>query len=108
MKAIHTVLVLMLFCTTAFTFGQGTPQATPQNAGPVSLTQQYKNLKEDLDVINGFRMVKLYTMDRFWNVVEDSLRAKKSMYQETVAVIAKQKTEIAGLNANLEKLDDFE
>ena len=101
MKAIFTVLVLMLFCTTAFCLNEGTPQSTP----PANLTQQYKNLKEDLEVINGFRMVKMYTMDRFWNVVEDSLRAKKTMQQESVAVIAKQQAEIAGLNASMQKIE---
>src|SRR5690242_20031534 len=100
MKAI-TILALMLFSTTAFCLNEGTPAGTP----PGNLTQQYKNLKEDLEVINGFRMVKLYNMDRFWNVVEDSLRAKKSIYQESVAVIAKQKSEIEGLNASLQKIE---
>jgi hypothetical protein len=68
------------------------------------LSQQYKSLKEDLDVINGFRMVKLFTMDRFWTVVEDSLRTQKAKYGETIAVIAKQKEEIGGLNASLAKI----
>jgi hypothetical protein len=104
MKAILTTLGVMLFCTTAFTQG-GTPQNSPQSTTPANLTQQYRNLKEDQEVINGFRMVKMYTMDRFWNVVEDSLRAKKAKYAETVAIIARQQTEIAGLNATLEKTE---
>lgn len=101
MKSTSTILVLMLFYTTAFCLNQGAPQST----APANLTSQYKNLKEDLDVINGFRMIKMYTMDRFWTVVEDSLRAKKSIYQESVSVIAKQKAEIAGLNSSLVKVE---
>lgn len=101
MKSISTLLVLTLFCTAAFGLNDG----TPQSASPATLTQQYKNLKEDLEVINGFRMIKMFTMDRFWTVVEDSLRAKKAMYKESTAVISKQQAEIAGLNASLQKIE---
>lgn len=101
MKSTSAILVLMLFCTTAFCLNEGISQSTT----PANLTSQYKNLKEDLEVINGFRMIKMYTMDRFWTVVEDSLRAKKSIYQESVSVIAKQKAEIAGLNSSLVKVE---
>jgi cell division protein FtsB len=105
MKSTYTIIVLLLFCTSAFCLNQATPQTTPvKNAPPGTLSQQYKSLKEDLDVINGFRMVKLFTMDRFWTVVEDSLRTQKARYGETIAVIAKQKQEIGGLNASLTKI----
>ena len=74
MKSTSAIFVLMLFCTTAFCANEGVPAGTP----PGNLTQQYKNLKGDMEVINGVRMVKMYTMDRFWTVVEDSLKAQKS------------------------------
>jgi LPXTG-motif cell wall-anchored protein len=108
MKYTSTILVQLLFCTAAFCLNEGTPQTTPpaKNLPPGTLSQQYKNLKEDLDVINGFRMVKLFTMDRFWTVVEDSLRTQKTKYGETIAVIAKQKEEIGGLNASLSKIQE--
>jgi cell division protein FtsB len=106
MKSTYAIIVLLLFCTTAFCLNEGTPQTTPlvKNTPPGTLSQQYKGLKEDLEVINGFRMVKMYTMDRFWAVVEDSLRSQKAKYGETIAVIAKQKEEIGGLNASLTKI----
>ena len=104
MKSMFTSLVLIVFCTTAFGLNEGTPQnASPST--PTTLTQQYKYLKEDLEVINGFRMIKMYTMDRFWNIVEDTIRAKKAMYKESVAVISKQQAEIASLNASLQKIE---
>ena len=99
MKSIPTILVLMLFCTVAFSRNEGTPKSSP----PGTLPQQYKNLKEDLEIIDGFRMIKMYTMDRFWIVVEDSLHTQKSKYRESISVIANQKTEIAGLNSSLKK-----
>ncbi|HEU5290522.1 MAG TPA: hypothetical protein VFU05_07780 [Cyclobacteriaceae bacterium] len=103
MKSTSAILVLMLFCTTAFCLNEGTASG-PKQPTP-TLTQQYKNLKSDLELINGFRMIKMYTMDRLWTVVEDSLRAKKAIYQESVAVIAKQKAEIAGLNSAVAKIE---
>lgn len=106
MKSIPTIIVLLLFCTAAFCLNEGTPQTTTpaKNLPPGTLSQQYKGLKEDLEVINGFRMVKMYTMDRFWTVVEDSLRTQKAKYGETIAIIAKQKVEIVGLNSSINKI----
>jgi len=102
MKSIPTILLLILVCTAAF----GLDEGTPKSAAPVgTLPQQYKNLKEDLEIIDGYRMIKMYTMDRFWTVVEDSLRTQKSKYRESIAVINKQKSEIAGLNSSLIKIE---
>jgi len=56
-----------------------------------------------LEIIDGFRMIKMYTMDRFWAVVEDSLRAQKSKSKESLTVIAKQQSEIKRLNASMTK-----
>jgi len=103
MKSIPMILVMMLFCTAAFCLNEGSPKSTTP-AG--SLPQQYKNLKADLDIIDGYRMIKMYTMDRFWTVVEDSLRTQKSKYKESIATIANQKAEIAGLKSSLKKTEN--
>lgn len=102
MKSIPTILMLLLICTAAFGLNEGAPKS---NVPAGTLPQQYKNLKADLEIIDGYRMIKMYTMDRFWTVVEDSLLTQKSKYKESIAVIAKQKTEIAGLNSSLKKVE---
>ena len=99
MRSLLPTLMLMLLCATAFG-NETTPVTTPPNA---TLRQQYFNLKTDLEIIDGYRMIKMYTMDRFWAVVEDSLRAQKLKSKESLRVIAKQQAEIKGLNASLSK-----
>jgi hypothetical protein len=66
----------VLLCLVAFIAGSYAQNPTPVPTGPQTLRQQYADLKSDLDVINGFRMVKLYEMDQLWRVVEDSLKSK--------------------------------
>jgi hypothetical protein len=101
---ILTLLAAMLYLPNLS--AQSAQQAAPAFDPSVNtLRDQYKNLKSDLDVINGFRMVKLYTMDKFWNVVEDSLRTQRTKFRESTAIVANQKTEIASLNTTIQKLE---
>ena len=87
----------------------GFSQTQPAQVGPqlqtqpqaYTLQQQYKNLKSDLDVINGFRMVKIFTMDRLWAGVEDSLAIQKSKLAESHRIINDQQKELQRLGSAL-------
>src|SRR5688572_17667849 len=103
MRSLLPTLVLMLLCGTAFGQNETPKTSIPQNA---TLPQQYKNLKSDLEIVDGYRMIKMYTMDRFWTIVEDSLRKQKVKNNESVAVITKQRAEIQALNASLLKTEN--
>jgi hypothetical protein len=96
----------ILFCLVAFasvSIAQNPEPAVP--TGPQTLRQQYANLKSDLEVINGFRMVKLYEMDQFWRVIEDSLRTKRTAINQGVAVTKQQSVEIETLKAQVAKTE---
>ncbi len=101
MKYIFLALLLTASSTPAFSLSQAIP------AGPVpnTLQQQYKNLKADLEIVDGFRMIKMYTMDKFWNTVEDSLLAHKSRLNESVTLIAKQQKDMQALTVSLSKIE---
>ncbi len=96
---------VVLLCLVAFfsvSFAQ-TPQPVP--TGPQTLRQQYATLKSDLDVINGFRMVKLYDMDQLWRIVEDSLKTKRAAINQGLAVAKQQASEIDQLKAQVVKIE---
>ena len=100
MKYIPLALMLVVFCTPAFCLNE----TAPAGSAPNSLQEQYKNLKTDLEIIAGYRMIKMYTIDKFWAIVEDSLLGQKSKIKESTALIAKQKEEVIVLNASLNKI----
>jgi hypothetical protein len=71
--------------------------SVPVQPQAYTLQQQYKSMKSDLDVINGFRMVKVFTMDRLWSGVEDSLAIQKSKLSESHRIITEQQKELQRL-----------
>src|SRR6478609_7424013 len=102
MKYAFLTLLLLACFSQAFSLNDA-PAGTQV---PNTLGQQYKNLKSDLEIINGFRMVKMYTMDRFWTTVEDSLQGQRVKLADLATQIAKQKQNIAALNASLTKIEN--
>ncbi len=80
-------------------------EALPAGPAPNTLQQQYKNLKADLEIIDGFRMIKMFTMDKFWTTVEDSLQAQRSKLRELAALIAKQQKDMQALAMSLSKIE---
>lgn len=96
---------VVLLCLVAFISGSFAQNPQPVPTGPQTLRQQYAILKSDLDVINGFRMVKLYEMDQLWKVVEDSLKVKRAAIGEGVALAKQQATEIEALKAQVVKTE---
>lgn len=96
---------VVLLCLVAFISGSFAQNPTPVPTGPQTLRQQYADLKSDLDVINGFRMVKLYEMDQLWRVVEDSLKAKRATINEGIALAKQQSAEIQTLKDQVAKTE---
>lgn len=95
------ILLLTISFVPAFCVNEPT-QVTP---APLTLQDQYNNLKGDLEVIEGFRMIKMYTMDKFWVSVMDSVRAQKARLQETKVTIASQQEEIKALQSTVNKVN---
>lgn len=94
-----------LICLVAFSFVSFAQTTESVPTGPQSLRQQYATLKSDLDVINGFRMVKLYEMDQLWRVVEDSLKTKRAAINVGLAIAQEQAVEIDKLKAQIVKTE---
>lgn len=98
--------ITVLFCLVAFVTVSIAQTAQPVvPTGPQTLRQQYATLKSDLEVINGFRMVKLFEMDQFWRVIEDSLRTKRTAINEARLVAKQQAAEIETLKAQVAKTE---
>lgn len=100
MRTTFLTLLLVAFYAQAFA-----TETAPTISGPSTLQQQYKSLKTDLEIIDGYRMIKMYTMDRFWTVVEDSLSGQKVKIKESAALIAKHKKEADALRVSLNKIE---
>lgn len=93
------ILLLTLRFVPAYCVNE--PAQVPPAPAPLTLQDQYNNLKSDLEVIDGFRMIKMYTMDKFWVSVMDSLRAQQAKLQETNNTIASQQAEIKALQSTV-------
>jgi hypothetical protein len=101
MRLCFAFLCLVAFVTVSFA---QKPQA--ELTGPRTLRQQYAQLKSDLEVINGFRMVKLYEMDQFWRVIEDSLKSKQIAINEAAIQAKNQTAEMEILKQQIAKTED--
>jgi len=82
---------------------------TDENSGvpPASQTlqDQYNSLKADQEIIDGYRMMKMYVMDQFWKTVQDSLQAQRASVRASVSLSASQAKEIESLKASLAQLE---
>ncbi len=95
--------ILLLVCLVALaevSFAENTQPGETR-----TLRQQYAELKSKQEVINGFRMVKLYEMDQLWRIVEDSLQAKHNAVREGLARVENQATEIKSLKSLVRKTE---
>ena len=98
--------VALLLCLVAFITVSIAQNLQPEPVGPQSLRQQYAHMKSDLDVINGFRMVKLYEMDQLWRVVEDSLKVKRAAINRGELLVKTQAAEIDSLKQQVARTEN--
>ncbi|MBL7841841.1 MAG: FeoB-associated Cys-rich membrane protein [Cyclobacteriaceae bacterium] len=98
--------VALLLCLVAFVTVSIAQNTQPEPVGPQSLRQQYAHMKSDLDVINGFRMVKLYEMDQLWRVVEDSLKVKRAAINRGELLVKTQAAEIDSLKQQVARAEN--
>ncbi|MDW8330111.1 MAG: hypothetical protein RMK43_00565 [Cyclobacteriaceae bacterium] len=61
------------------------------------LAEQYRQMLEGVEVIEGYRMVRVMDVEKLWKAVNDSLRAGEELRE-------KMKQEIAGLQASVTSL----
>lgn len=90
------ILIILLLALSTHSFSN---EAIPPSGS--SLHDQYKYLKSDLEIIDGYRMIKMYTMDKFWTVVTDSLTTQKLKLRESAALLAKLQQEIKTLEGSV-------
>lgn len=98
--------VALLLCLVAFVTVSIAQNPQPEPVGPQSLRQQYAHMKSDLDIINGFRMVKLYEMDQLWRVVEDSLKVKRAAINRGELLVKTQAAEIDSLKQQVARTEN--
>ena len=51
-------------------------------------------------------MVRLYEMDQFWRIIEDSLKTKRLAINQGLAIAQRQAAEIEGLKAQIVKTEN--
>lgn len=98
--------VAVLLCLVVFGSDLIAQNPQPEPTGPQTLRQQYAHMKSDLDVINGFRMVKLYEMDQLWRVVEDSLKVKRAAINRGELMVKAQAAEIDSLKQQVAQTEN--
>ncbi len=88
-RVISTFFFLILFGTVSF----GQDKETDQN----DLKSQFDALKGNAETYNDYKVLKESTLDDFWIIVEDSLRAQQKLDDENNDLISSQVTEIEDL-----------
>lgn len=97
--------VLSIICLLTFFPVFGNTENTEPSQGKQTLQEQYVGLKSEQEVIDGYRMVKLYVMDQFWKTVQDSLQAQRASVRTSALLSASQAKEIESLKASLAKIE---
>jgi DNA repair exonuclease SbcCD ATPase subunit len=67
-----------------------------------TLTEQYKSLNSQMEVIDGYRTVRLFVMDKFWSTVMDSVSAERSERAEAEKEVQKLTQQILTLENKLD------
>jgi hypothetical protein len=88
-----TPLFLAMLAIGVVAYGNDSPKIN----GP-DLQQQYQGLVANAEVIEGYRMVKVYEVDRLWRAVADSLKYEK-------AALAEGKVTHAALQGKIKALE---
>lgn len=101
MKNTFLTFLLIVCFSQAFSLNE----TTPGSQVPTTLGQQYKNLKSDIEIFDGFRMIKMYTMDKFWITVEDSLKIQRTKLANLATQLTRQQENIEALNVSLAKIE---
>jgi DNA-binding protein H-NS len=91
----------LLMCFVAFCNDENSGVSPAQR----SLQEQYNLLKANQEIIDGYRMMKMYVMDQFWKTVQDSLQLQNNVRKESQSHSASQAKEIENLIASLVKTE---
>lgn len=97
--------ILPIVCLLTFYSAFGNTENTAPLQGKQTLQEQYVGLKSEQEVIDGYRMVKLFVMDQFWKTVQDSLQAQRVSVRASVSRSASQAKEIESLKASLAQVE---
>jgi hypothetical protein len=94
---------LFLACLLVFKVGyaiEQKPVGSNQN-----LAEQYRVLSSECDVVDGFRVMKLYKMDQFWKAVQDSISRSQSEINQLEDLVYSQRLEMANLKTSLQQAE---
>lgn len=67
------------------------------------ITEQYRQLLEGVEVIEGYRMVRVMEVERLWKAVQDSLRGGQELRDRTQQEVAGLKEAVAQQENQLQK-----
>lgn len=97
--------ILFFICLLPFFPGFSNTENAEPPQGKQTLQEQYVGLKSKQEVIDGYRMVKLFVMDQFWKTVQDSLQAQRASVRASALLSATQAREIESLKASLAQVE---
>jgi len=97
--------VLSLICLLTFQAAFSNTEKAEPSQGKQTLQEQYIGLKSEQEVIEGYRMVKLYVMDQFWKTVQDSLQTQRASVRAAASRSIAQAKEIELLKTSLSKVE---
>jgi phage shock protein A len=67
----------------------------------ITLTEQYRQLIEGATVVDGYRMVRAWEVERLWKAVTDSLQSADQARMEVLQALKGARKEVAGFERQL-------
>lgn len=96
MRKYLLTFVMLAACSGLFA---NEPQPGPE------LSEQFQAVRQQAEVVDGFRMLKAYQVENFWKSVQDTLRLKDEAFRQATTQIVSRDKEIKALNAAMEQKD---
>jgi len=70
---------------------------------PSTLDQQFEELKKNANDYQEYEVIKKYTLNQFWNIVQDSVNDLESNINNLQATLNEQEKQVSELNQQMEE-----
>jgi hypothetical protein len=97
MKPYISAVLSLMVCISASAMNPGNEQP--------SLDEQFSSIRQQTEVIEQFRMVKVYQVENFWKTVKDTIRQKDAAMAEIKQKISSFDAELQSLKATIDQKD---
>ncbi|GIV37958.1 MAG: hypothetical protein KatS3mg032_2337 [Cyclobacteriaceae bacterium] len=94
MKILFYFLICLALCVRA---------QEPVSGSYSKLNDQYQRLQDHVEVVEGYRMVRMLDVERLWKSVNDSLRIGEAVRRQMSSDITRLRDSVANLNLQLTK-----